>query len=355
MAKRQGQVKNVAGMTKAERQDSAAIPRDRHRVVALTGANSFLGKNLIGLLEEDPRIARLVAVDIRAPSTAGAKTHYYEVDFSQPSSEVRMAEIFAAERVDTLIHVAFLASPTHATAWAHEFESVGTMHVLNAARQGRVRKLVHWSQTVLYGAHPGNPNFLTESRALRGSNAAGFFLDKIDAEVEATRFGQQDGCVATILRTAPILGPTARNYVTRYLSKRLVPTLMGYDPIWQFLHEVDAVAAFKLAVDRDVPGTFNIVSEGVLPLSTVIRLAGRLAVPIPHPLAYPLAGALWTAQLTETPPGFLDFLRYLCVADGERAAEQMGFRPTYSAREAVLDFATAQHLRDVKLLNDALA
>src|ERR1043165_2483717 len=32
-------------------------------VVALTGAASFLGANLIGLLEEDPRIGRIVAID----------------------------------------------------------------------------------------------------------------------------------------------------------------------------------------------------------------------------------------------------------------------------------------------------
>lgn len=351
MAKRQGQVKKVGGDRGSHGEVSK--PGDGHGIVALTGANSFLGKNLIGLLEEDPRVGRIVALDIQAPSTAGAKTHYYEVDFAQPASEERMAEVFSAERVQTLVHVAFLSNPTHATAWAHEFESVGTMQVLNAARQARVRKLVHWSQTALYGPRRSNPNFLVEDHPLRGPEDGTFFQDKIDAEREAVRFGEQIGTTVTILRMAPILGPTVRNFVSRFLSQRFVPTLMGYDPLWQFVHEVDAVTAFKLAIDRDVPGTFNIVSEGVLPLSTVIRLAGRLALPIPHPLAYPLAGALWLAQLTQTPPGFLDYLRYLCIADGQRAADEMGFFPTYSAREAVLDFATAQHLRDVRLLNDA--
>lgn len=351
MAKRQGQVKKVGG--DMESHGEVSKRGDGRGIVALTGANSFLGKNLIGLLEEEPRVGRIVALDIQAPSTAGAKTHYYDVDFAQPASEERMAEVFSAERVQTLVHVAFLSNPTHATAWAHEFESVGTMQVLNAARQARVRKLVHWSQTTLYGPRRSNPNFLAEDHPLRGPEDGTFFQDKIDAESEAVRFGEQPGTTVTILRTAPILGPTVRNFVSRFLSQRVVPTLMGYDPLWQFLHEVDAVTAFKLAIDRDVPGTFNIVSEGVLPLSTVIRLAGRMAFPIPHPIAYPLAGALWLAQLTQTPPGFLDYLRYLCIADGQRAADEMGFSPTYSAREAVLDFATAQHLRDVRLLNDA--
>ncbi len=322
----------------------------RERVVALTGANSFLGSNLVGLLEEDPRVSRILALDIRAPRTAGAKTRYYEVDLTQALSEERLSEIFAAERVHTLVHVAFLGSPTHATAWAHELESVGTMRVVNAALQTPVRKLVHWSQTILYGAHPSNPNFLPESRALRASAGTPFFADKVKAENEAARFGKRSELTLTILRTAPILGPTVYNYLTRFLARRLVPTMMGFDPLLQCVHEVDAVAAFKLAIDRDVPGVFNIASDGVLPLSTVIRLAGRLALPVPHPLCVPLATALWGAQLAQVPPPFVNYLRYLCVADVDRARTQMGFRPAYTTREAVLDFATAQHLRDVRLL-----
>ncbi|HNS95782.1 MAG TPA: NAD-dependent epimerase/dehydratase family protein [Polyangiaceae bacterium] len=324
----------------------------RTRVVAVTGAGSFLGKNLIGLLEEDPRVARIVALDIRPPSTAGVKTRYYEVDFSHATSEQRVAEIFSAERVQSLVHVAFLSHPTHATGWAHELESVGTMQVLHAARQAGVSKLVHWSQTLLYGARPSNPNFLSEDHPLLAPADYSFFHDKIEAEKEAARFAQHPDTIVTILRTAPILGPTIRNYMSRFLSRRIIPTLMGFDPLWQLTHEVDAVSAFKLAIDKDVPGTFNIVSDGVLPLSTIIRLAGRVSLPIPHPLAYPLAGALWLAQVSNTPVGFLDYLRYLCVADGQRAVERMGFRPTYSAREALMDFASAQHLRDVRLLND---
>jgi UDP-glucose 4-epimerase len=158
-----------------------------------------------------------------------------------------------------------------------------------------------------------------------------------------------------VLRTAPILGPTVHNYVTQYLSRRVVPTVLGFDPLLQFVHEADAVAAFKLAVDRDVPGIFNIVADGVLPLSTVVKLAGRIALPLPRPLANTLVSALWMAHLSEAPPALLDYLQYVCVADGEQAHQQMGFSPVYTTREAVIDFASAQHLRDVKLLSETPA
>jgi UDP-glucose 4-epimerase len=338
------------------RANQDALGKPAGRVVTVTGAASFLGTNLVGLLEEDERVARIVAIDIKPPQTGGRKTRYYEVDFTQPTAEARLSEIFAAERTDTLVHLAFLASPSHGIAVAHELESVGTRHVLVAARHAHVRKVVMWSQTVLYGANPSNPNFLTEKHPLRATASEPFYADKIEAEAEAMRFAQKvPGAIVTVLRTAPILGPTIHNYVTRYLSRKFVPTMMGFDPLVQFVHEIDAIAAFKLAIDREHAGVFNIVADGVLPLSTVIKLAGRLAVPVPHPIAQTLGAAMWLAHMSEAPPTFMTHLRFLCVADGEKAKEKMGFRPAYTTREAVLDFTSAQRLRDVKLLQETPA
>ncbi len=335
------------------RNDTMRVARGARakRTVALTGADSFLGKNLIGLLEDDDRVGRILAFDVKNPPTGGRKTRFYKVDLTQPSVDARIAEILAAEDVDTFLHLAFLSSPTHASAWAHELESVGTMHVLNACRERPVRKFILWSQTILYGADPANPAYLTESAPQRGHADSRFLRDKIEAEQVVARFAKQSpGTVVSVLRLAPILGPTVDNYLTHYLGRRLVPTLMGFDPLMQFTHEVDALAAFKLAVMRDAPGVFNIASEGVLPLSTVIKLAGRLALPIAHPVAYPMARALWAAQLSEAPWMFLDYLRWVCVADTELAARELRWRPAFTTREAVLDHAGAQSLRDAHLL-----
>lgn len=338
-------------------ENATSAPRIKlgNRVVAVTGAASFLGRNLVGLLEEDPQTQRIVTIDIAAASTARDKTKHFPLDLTAPATEERVANILASEHVDTLVHLGFLPSPTHATVWSHELESVGTMHLINAARQTGLRKFIQWSQTLLYGAHPTNPNFLTERHPLRADADEPFFADKIAAEREINAFAAKSkGTVVTVLRTAPIVGPTVRNWVTRYLSPEKVPTLLGFDPLWQLVHEVDVLAAFKLAIDRDHPGTYNIVGEGVLPLSTIIRLAGRKATPLLHPLAGPVVGAMWVAQISPFPPSFLRYLRYVCVADGEKA-KSMGFRPAYTTREALLDYVNAERLRDANLLQETPA
>ncbi|MBM4362960.1 MAG: NAD-dependent epimerase/dehydratase family protein, partial [Deltaproteobacteria bacterium] len=332
---------------------SAAEPA-RSSVVAVTGASSFLGRGLVARLEEDPRVRRVVALDLEARRPASAKTRWHPLDLTEPAAAERARELLGSEGVDTLVHLAFLSSPAPATAWAHELESVGTMHVLHAARGAGVRKIVLRSLTWLHGAYPTNPNFLTEQHPLRARRAEPFFADKIAAETEALAAGGgPEGRVVTILRTAPILGPTVSSFLTRYLSRRLVPTVLGFDPLWQLLHEADAIAALKLAVDRDAPGTIHVVADGVLPLSTVVKLAGRAAVPLPRRLLGAALSGLWVAQLAEAPSAFVDYLQYLCVADGERARQALGFVPAYTTREAVLDFASAQHLRDAHLVAEA--
>jgi UDP-glucose 4-epimerase len=332
---------------------SIVKPPPRGRTVALSGACSFLGRNLVDVLEGDESVSRIVAIDIERPVTGGPKTRFYEVDLTVPSADERIAEILSAESVDTLVHLAFLATPTHAAAWAHELESVGTMHLLNGARQAPPKSLVLRSHTFLYGATAKNPNFLAEQDRLAAPAEEPFFADKIAAEREVMRFAAaHPETKVTVLRTAPLVGPTVSNFMTRYLSRRRMVTLMGFDPLWQFVHEVDALAALKLAVDRQIPGTFNIVGDGILPLSKVVRLTGNSTLPVPHPMARPTVATLWATQMCSWPPAFVPYLRYLCVASGDQARERLGFYPACTTEEALLDFISAQRLRDARLVRE---
>lgn len=322
----------------------------RGRVIAVTGARTFLGRNLVALLEEDPSVTKVVVIDIRNAPTAGPKTCFYDVDLTQPGVESRLSEILHAEDVHGLCHLAFAESPIQAVAWAHELERIGTMHVLSACRQHSLEQLVACSTTLAYGPHASNPNQLVESTPLRGLRGCPFVADKIDVERQLQAFAKNCPTTVTVLRLAPLLGPNVDNYVSHWLSRTFVPVLLGHDPVMQFLHEVDAVAALKLALDLAVPGIFNIVGRGVLPASTVVHMAGRVAVPWPLGVLVRMTGLLWVAQACEVPSEFVYLLRYMCVADGAEARERLGFAPAYASSDAVLDFEGALRLREARLL-----
>jgi UDP-glucose 4-epimerase len=76
----------------------------------------------------------------------------------------------------------------------------------------------------------------------------------------------------------------------------------------------------------------------VLPYTTILAMMGKVPIPMPHFIARPLSRALWATQIFDSPPNFLDFLRFLCVADGARAKRVMGFEPRYDIKAIIHDF-----------------
>jgi UDP-glucose 4-epimerase len=313
------------------------------RVVAVTGATTHLGAELLRRLDDDPRCARVLSLGIQPPALApNTKVDHVRVDLTRPTVDGEIATLLDRNRVDTVVHGAFLSHPTHDTDRAHELEDVGTMHVLNACARVHPRRVVVVSSTLVYGALRDNPHYLTEEAPLRGDRAphpSRFITDKVRVDAQAQRFAREHAATATcILRFAPTLGPSVSNLFTRFLSRPAVPVMMGHDPLLQFVHEQDAAWALARAVDSDATGAFNIVGKGVLPYTTVLALLGRVPVPVPQLVARPLASMLWATQLAIMPPSLLDYLIYTCVADGARASRVLGFQPRFSIKRTLLDF-----------------
>jgi UDP-glucose 4-epimerase len=132
--------------------------------------------------------------------------------------------------------------------------------------------------------------------------------------------------------------------MVRYFERSTVPMLLGYDPLLQFVHEEDLLDVFERAALESHRGVYNVVGGGVLPLSTVLALAGKRALPLPTPLLYRLAYYPAQAETGDPPAGFYDYLRYLWVADGERGWAAFG-EPVYSTREAWMSFVSSRRLR----------
>jgi UDP-glucose 4-epimerase len=308
-------------------------------VVAITGACTFLGTELLRRLAEDRRYAKVLALDVREPPVRADKIQFVKIDLTQPTIDGDIATLLAHEHVDTVVHGAFLSHPTHATDWAHELEDVGTMHVLNACSSSHLKRLVMISTTLVYGAHRENPNFLDEDAELRGHRDSRFINDKVKAEKQAARFARENPHTEVcVLRFAPLLGPTVSNLHTRFYSRPVAPVMMGHDPLVQFVHEQDAAYALELAVASHATGPFNVVGKGVLPYRTVLAMMGRVPAPMPFLFARQLSKALWATQVFDSPPSFLDFLLYLCVADGGRAKRELGFAARFNIKRTIGDF-----------------
>jgi UDP-glucose 4-epimerase len=314
-------------------------------VIAITGIGSFLGRALVRrLLERSPGI-KVVGLDRRRPFRLDPLVHYHNVDLKEPTADSRVADVLTAERAEVVVHAAFRSEPTLDIEMDHELETIGSLHVMNACAAAKVKRLVVASSTMLYGPRPDNPNFLTEGHPLRGHPGSHSVSNRIQVESLLAQWRERHPDTAvTVLRHCWIFGPTYSDHVTRYFARPIVPKLMGYDPLMQFIHEDDCVHAFETATLRDHPGVFNIVGRGVLPLSTILRSAGKRILPMPAPVLYRMASYPSQGQTGDPPEGFYDYLRYLWVADGQRGWDAFG-EPVYTTREAWMSFVSTKRMR----------
>ena len=94
----------------------------------------------------------------------------------------------------------------------------------------------------------------------------------------------------------------------------------------QLIHHRDLTEAIVRATLDRARGVLNIASRGVVPLSRMAALSGRLAPALPYDLALRMAPEVLGAAP----------LRWRCVADTRRVVQVLGFSPSYTAEEAIV-------------------
>ena len=99
------------------------------------------------------------------------------------------------------------------------------------------------------------------------------------------------------------LGYYVHSAIGRYLRQRYVPTILGFNPMMQFIHEEDVAEAVALALQKGAHGVFNVAGPGAVPLKVAISETGGTAVPLPEAIVAPaLLRGSSSSGLYHTPP-----------------------------------------------------
>jgi UDP-glucose 4-epimerase len=227
----------------------------------------------------------------------------------------------------------------------HENNVIGTMNILAACEgaSSPVKRFVFKSSVHWYGCEQDDPAFFTEGMRRKHPPRTGLERDIVEAESAVRDFARRHDHVAvTAFRFTNVLGPDVDTAFTRMLGLPAVPMVLGFDPRAQFVHEDDVVHALEHAAFNEVPGVFNVAADGVLALSEVISLAGKLPLPILPPFgAGLLAGPLRRLGL-RVPDEMWNQLRFGRGVDN-RTYKATGFDYGYTTRETVLQLA--EHMR----------
>ncbi|MBU2490658.1 MAG: NAD-dependent epimerase/dehydratase family protein [Proteobacteria bacterium] len=322
------------------------------RSVLVTGVSHAWGAKLVPLLEEDPEFDPIIGIDFKKPEKPFKRMEFFQVDLHNPL----IAELLQVARVDTVCHLLFLDSYMGSEEYFDQ-NVMGTMDLLAACAAGEINRVIIKSDTKVYGADYLHPNYITEDAEIKGFHQHRYIQDRVELERMVDRFTRHNKTPGvTILRFANVLGRTIDTPIMRYLDSNIVPTVLGHDPLFQFTHEQDVIAALYHTIKTGAVGAYNIAGEGVLPLSQVLRIGGKHPLPVSAALLK-LTSALWRKAgrkgVLSSVPIEAGYLKYNCLGDTTRMKKDLKFFPRYSSKDAVIDFF--EHLRVRQYLPDRTA
>jgi UDP-glucose 4-epimerase len=308
----------------------------KKQTILVTGVAGYWGSRLAARLVGEGGY-HVIGLDAERPAEKIEGLDFVRADVRNPL----LVDLLNVEAVATVCHLAFVET-TRPSEAAFDLNVMGTTKVLAACAEAGVGKVILKSSTAVYGARPSNSAFLTEDHALRGSKRMGYTRDLLEIEAFCSGFRHRIPDMAlTILRFASIVGPAVDTAMVRFLREPAAPSLLGFDPMMQIIHEDDVVDALFHATVHDVPGVFNVAAEDAMPLGRIRGLADKPFLPVFHILANWGARFLGgrTPQLDRTMPLEPDYLRYPWVADLTKMRTELGFEPRHTADETLREFA----------------
>jgi UDP-glucose 4-epimerase len=314
------------------------------RRVLVTGLGTFWGGRVAQHLEADPTVEVIVGLDREEPSVPLERTEYVRTDESYSI----LARIVKATKVDTIVHTFLVMDSTgFRSRRIHEINVIGTMNLFAAASApgSTVRTVTVKSSTLVYGSSARDPNVFGEEHSRRAPAGTAVERSLLEVEGYVRDFAEDNPHVTvSLLRFSNVLGPDIRTPLSKALSLPVVPRIFGFDPRFQFVHEDDVIAAILFAVDRNLPGVYNVAGDGLLPWSEVAAICGKQTFPLP-PFGFRGITSAPLARLgIELTPELLDLMRYGRGVDNRRL-KKAGFEYRFTSAGTVDDFASAMRLR----------
>lgn len=251
--------------------------------ILVTGADGFIGSHLVEALVRRGH-------DVRAFVLYNSFNSWGWLDHSEPSIKKNL-DIFAGDvrdpygvkqamrGFDVVLHLAALIAipySYHSPGAYVETNVMGSLHIVQAARELGVEKVVHTSTSEVYGTALYVP--IDEDHPLQGQSP--YSATKIGADQIALSFYRSFGTPVTVIRPFNTYGPrqSARaiipTVITQILSGKKVIRLGALTPTRDFNYIDDTVRGFIAIAESDaaVGQVVNIGSGYEVSIGDAVRL-----------------------------------------------------------------------------------
>jgi NAD dependent epimerase/dehydratase len=312
--------------------------------VLVTGGCGFIGSHLVERLLAEGAIVRVIGrYNSRGDRgfLAGVQDAALEVELGDVSDPWFVRRF--VDGMDTVFHLAALIGIPYSYAAPAQYVRTnvdGTLAVLEAARSGAVRRVVHTSTSETYGTAQYVP--IDERHPLVGQSP--YAATKIAADKMAESYHRSFGVPVTVLRPFNTFGP-------RQSMRAVLPTLMAQAlfkerivvgalaPVRDMNFVADTVAAFLGVAEADgVEGEVFNVGSGI----------GRTVAELAE-LVQSVAGTRKPVEQEEARvrPAASEVERLVC--DYAKAERAFGYRPAVALEDglrALRDFVAQNPPRE---------
>ena len=297
-------------------------PAATAKTVLVTGAAGSLAKRVIARLHPTYNV---IAVDFR---------HKVDLDGGIPSYRVEthkrdFEDVFRSHKIDAIIHIGRIFAHESDRHRRYNANVLGMKKLPELAKRYGVGQIIVHSTFLVYGATAYNPALLDEDQPLKASEVTQELVDSVELESLANIFlWKHPELNITILRPCTVLGPGVRNTMSILLARPMVPVLVGFSPMMQFLHVDDMADAIKVAFEQNKPGIYNVAPDDWIAYQDAVEQSGCRRLPIlsvPPAIPRMVSNLLnWNAFF---PAYMIDFFKYPVVIDGKLFREAFDWRP----------------------------
>ncbi len=286
--------------------------------ILIMGIAGGLGRQLAVTLAH--RGHDVTGIDKRSWRDAPRGIEVHEVDLRKRAAE----DVFRKKKPDCVVHMATVTSLTAPGEEHYRINLGGTRAVFEHAATYGVGHVIFVGRHTFYGAAADLPLYHVEEEPPMALESFPELSDLVAADLLAsTALWRAPKQITTVLRLVYTLGPSRMGTLASFLRGKRVPLVLGYDPLFQFLYEADAVAALRLAIEKKPRGVFNVAGPPPVPLSTIAEQTGRKTLPLPGPLLSRISGRFGFPRL---PKGVLEHLKYPVVVDAKAFVAATGFQ-----------------------------
>ena len=299
--------------------------------VLITGVTGKIGRLVARFLMSHGH--EVAGIDRRPWPDVPAGLALHQLDIRKRAAE----EVFRVFRPEAVIH---MATVTHITTRRSEdrdrINLYGTRAVFEHCHTYGAKRAIFVGRHTYYGAAPDSPLYHKEDEPPMAVTTFPELADLVAADLYAGsalwRFPELD---TAVLRICYTLGPERQGTLATFLRGPHVPMILGFDPLFQFMHEQDAARAICTALEKGPRGVFNVAGPDPVPLSLIIRETGRQPLHVPEFLFRFTLGRFGLPRL---PRGAIEHIKYPLVVDSTLFREATGFVPTFDEDQTMAAF-----------------